>query len=350
METAISCYLCVTGLVAYTFATTSGSSVPPLYASQVSVELTTFCVFGMLVSIATTKGSLMSVTTSTRNDASSAMHQYVQEDDLQQSPVRKRQMRTHRRSMMGRTLLVTPPLVLALLLLISWYWSTSTGHVSALFLPTPGDTLASLIDGLGSGMYLRDALVVTVQESVFGFLLAVAVALPLGYGLVKSRLLSATVQPYLSAVQAIPALVIAPFIVLWLGYGLVPNMVICMLVVLFPIVINTILGLQTIEPAFIDAARVEGASGWSLFAHIEFPLALPALLAAVRTGFTLSITGAVVAEFVSGGSKGLGSLVMQGLQQYNTPMMFATIIVLAVLAALYYGSTWLLVKLAEIIY
>ena len=292
----------------------------------------------------------MSVTTSTRDDASSSMHQYVQAQDLQQSPVRKRQMRTPERSMMGRMLLVAPPLVLALLLLISWYWSTTPGHVSALFLPTPGDTLANLIDGLGSGAYLRDALAVTVQESVFGFLLAVAVALPLGYGLVKSRLLSATVQPYLSAIQAVPALVIAPFIVLWLGYGLVPNMVICMLVVLFPIVINTILGLQTIDPAFTDAARVEGASGWSLFTHIEFPLALPALLAAVRTGFTLSITGAVVAEFVSGGSKGLGSLVMQGLQQYNTPMMFATIIVLAVLAALYYGSTWLLVKLAERIY
>jgi NitT/TauT family transport system permease protein len=167
---------------------------------------------------------------------------------------------------------------------------------------------------------------------------------------VKSRLLSATFQPYLSAVQAVPALVIAPFIVLWLGYGLLPNMVICMLVVLFPIVINTMLGLQTIDGALTDAARVEGASGWSLFAHIEFPLALPSLLAAIRAGFTLSITGAVVAEFVSGGDAGLGSLVQQGLHQYNTPLMFATIIVLAVLAALYYGATWFLVKLAEIVY
>ena len=293
----------------------------------------------------------MSVTTSTREDVSPKMHQYEQvQDDLQQTPVRRRQGRTPKRNVTGRMLLVMPPLVLALLLLFGWYAGTTSGRIPALFLPTPSDVFATLMDGLGSGMYLRNALVVTVQESVFGFLLALVIAVPLGYGLVKSRLLSATIQPYLSAVQAVPALVIAPFIVLWLGYGLLPNMVICMLVVLFPIVINTMLGLQTVDSALTDAARVEGASGWSLFAHIEFPLALPSLLAAIRAGFTLSITGAIVAEFVNGGDAGLGALVQQGLHQYNTPLMFATIIVLAVLAALYYGATWFLVKLAEIVY
>ncbi|GAC1554359.1 MAG: ABC transporter permease [Ktedonobacteraceae bacterium] len=284
-------------------------------------------------------------------DAPTMVRTYAQaQDDLQQRLVRTDSVRTPAQNVMGRILLITPPLVLALLLLVSWYVSTTVGHVSSLFLPAPGDVLISLADGLGSGMYLRDALVVTLQESIFGFLLAVGVALPLGYGIAKSRFLAITVQPYLSAGQAIPALVIAPFLILWLGYGLVPIVVICMLVVLFPMVINTILGVRTIDSALIDAARVEGASGWSLLAHIEFPLALPSLLAAVRTGLTLSITGAVVGEFVSGGAIGLGSLVQQGLHQYNTPMMFATVLVLASLAALYYGATWLLVKLAEIIY
>ncbi len=292
----------------------------------------------------------MSVTTSTK-DAPATVRTYAQaQDDLQQRPVRTQNVRTPVQNVTGRMFSIVPPLVLALLLLVSWYVSTTAGHVSSLFLPPPGDVLTSLVDGLGSGMYLRDALVVTMQESTFGFLLAIGVALPLGYGLAKSRFLSITVQPYLSAIQAIPALVIAPFLVLWLGYGLVPNIVICMLVVLFPMVINTILGVQTIDHALTDSARVEGASGWSLLAYIEFPLALPSLLAAVRTGFTLSITGAVVGEFVSGGNAGLGSLVQQGLHQYDTPLMFATVIVLAVLAALYYGATWLLVKLAEFVY
>lgn len=294
----------------------------------------------------------MSVITSTKKDAPATVRTFAQaQEDLQQRPIRTDNVRTStNRNATGRILLIAPPLVLALLLLIGWYISTTTGRVSSLFLPTPGDVLAPLADGLGSGMYLRDALVVTLQESIFGFLLAVAVALPLGYGIAKSRILANTIQPYLSAGQAIPALVIAPFLILWLGYGLVPIMVICMLVVLFPMVINTILGVQTIDSALTDAARVEGASGWSLLAHIEFPLALPSLLAAVRTGLTLSITGAVVGEFVNGGAAGLGALVLQGQHQYDTPLMFAAVVVLALLAALYYSATWLLVKLAEIIY
>jgi NitT/TauT family transport system permease protein len=195
---------------------------------------------------------------------------------------------------------------------------------------------------------LSNALV-TIEESVLGFLLALAIALPLGYGLAKSRLLAVTLHPYVAAGQAIPAIVIAPFFSLWLGYGLLPNMLVCTLVVFFPIIVNTILGVQTIDSTLTDAARVEGASGWSLVAHIEFPLALPAILAAIRTGFTLSIVGALVGEFV-GGSQGLGALVLMAKNQFNTPFMFATVLVLAALAALYYGITWLLTKVAEAVY
>ena len=127
-------------------------------------------------------------------------------------------------------------------------------------------------------------------------------------------------------------------------------MIVCMLVVFFPMVITIILGVQTIDTTLTDAARVEGASGWPLLVSIEFPLALPAILAAIRTGLTLSITGALVGEFVSGGDLGLGALVQIAKTQYNTPFMFATLVVLGVLAAVYYGVSWLLVKLAEAIY
>jgi NitT/TauT family transport system permease protein len=241
------------------------------------------------------------------------------------------------------------PWLLALVLLICWYVSTAPGRINSLILPAPTDVFSSLVDGIASGLYLSNALV-TVQESVLGFLLAVVVALPLGYGLAKSRFLSATFQPYLAAGQAIPAIVIAPLLMLWLGYGMLPIMLVCALVVLFPMVINTIFGIQSIDRALTDAARVEGATGWPMLAHIEFPLALPAILAAIRTCFTLSITGALVGEFVAGGDQGLGALVLIAKNQYNTPLMFSTLIVLAVLAAVYYGATWLLVKLADIVY
>lgn len=250
---------------------------------------------------------------------------------------------------MQRVFTILPPCVFGLILLLSWYTGTTYGHISSLILPAPSDVYASLVDGIQSGVLLTNA-VVTIQESVLGFLLATVIALPLGYGVVKSRLLANTLQPYLAAGQAIPAIVLAPFLYLWLGPGLASVIVICMLVVIFPIVINTILGLQTIDRACVDAARVEGASGWSLLFHIEFPLALPAILAAIRAGFTLSITGALVGEFVCSPDRGLGGVVEVALGQYNMSFLFATVVVLAVLAVLYYSVTWLLVKIAVTIY
>ena len=289
----------------------------------------------------------MSVTTTTAEDVSLEVQESAHSDTRIVSPETRRARATQLAAQ--RAMLVVPPVVLALVLLVGWYVSTATGSVPSLILPVPHDVFTALSDGLQSGLFLSNALV-TIQESLLGFLLAVIVALPMGYGLAKSRIFAATVQPYLAAGQAIPAIVIAPILVLWLGYGLVPITILCMLVVLFPMVITTALGVQTIDHTYTDAARVEGASGWSMLVHIEFPLALPAILAALRTGLTLSITGALVGEFVSNSGQGLGALVFVAKDQFNTPLLFATLIVLAVLAAMYYGASWLLIKLANAIY
>ncbi|HYL44614.1 MAG TPA: ABC transporter permease [Ktedonobacteraceae bacterium] len=293
----------------------------------------------------------MSVTTSSREDVSLRIRTYEQGGAMPTAQQTGRRQSSPTVFLHGMERLVTlvPPLVLAVILLVSWYTSTAYGHVSSLFLPAPGDVLTSLISGLSSGLLVSNALI-TIEESLLGFLLALAIALPIGYGLAKSRLFAAAVQPYLAAGQAIPAIVIAPLLVIWIGYGLLPITILCMLIVIFPMVITIAFGVQTIDKTLTDAARVEGAHGWPLLASIEFPLALPAILAAVRTGLTLSITGAMVGEFVISGGQGLGSLVVQAGNQFNTALLFATLIVLATLAGLYYGASWLLVKLAEAIY
>jgi NitT/TauT family transport system permease protein len=288
----------------------------------------------------------MSVTTPTENQ--SLETQEASPDDRRKVSSGIRHSRTMPIAT-RRAMLVIPPLVLAVFLLVSWYVSTARGWVPGFILPTPQDVFAALVDGIRSGLFLSNALV-TIQESLLGFLLGVIIALPLGYGIAKSRLFAATVQPYLAVGQAIPAIVIAPILVIWLGYGLLPITILCMLVVLFPMVITTALGVQTIDHTYTDAARVEGASGWSLLVHIEFPLALPAILAALRIGLTLSITGALVGEFVNNSAQGLGALVFEAKDQLNTPLLFATLIFLSGLAALYYSASWLLIKLADIVY
>jgi len=270
--------------------------------------------------------------------------------DAPSSSLATLQKRTQRAQVaMRRLLLILPPLLLGVLILGSWYAGTTLGHVPAFILPAPGDVFTSLGDGLGSGLFLSNALV-TIEESLVGFALAVAIGLPVGYGIAKWRLFAATVQPYLAAGQAIPAIVIAPVLFLLLGYGAAPIIILCALIVLFPMVITTALGFQTIDQALIDAARVEGATGLPMLVQIEFPLALPAILAALRTGLTLSITGALVGEFVVQGSSGLGALVLVSTDQFNMSQLYATLIVLGFLAALYYCASWLLVKLANAIY
>jgi NitT/TauT family transport system permease protein len=242
-----------------------------------------------------------------------------------------------------------PPVILAALFLFAWHTSTTYGHVQSAVLPAPADVFSSLIDGIQSGLYWNNMLV-TIQESLLGFLLALAIALPLGYGIAKSRFLASLLQPYLAAGQAIPALVISPFLFNWLGIGILPVIVICMLVVIFPLIVNTVFGIQSIDRELLDATRLEGATGLSLLLFIEFPLTLPAILAAVRSGLTLSITGAIVGEFFNNPDKGLGALVQIASHQYNKPFLFATILILALLAAIYYSLTWLLVKAADSIY
>lgn len=259
----------------------------------------------------------------------------------------------HKRARAARTasrlLTILAPVLLGMALLGGWYLSTARGLIAAYELPPPSDVWTSLWDGLTSGLFLHMAWV-TIQESLGGFLLAIVIALPVGFGLAKWRLFAATIYPYLAAGQAIPAIVIAPFLVVWMGYGMGPTVVLCFLVVLFPMIITTALGFQTLDQALVDAARVEGASFWPMVTKIEFPLALPAIMAAVRTGLTLSIVGALVGEFVTNTDQGLGALVEIAKNQYDVPLMFATVLILAVLAAIFYGITWGLTKLSEVVY
>lgn len=249
----------------------------------------------------------------------------------------------------ARLLSILPPVILGLILLASWYTGTTSGAVPAYQLPSIASVGDALWNGLSSGIFLSNAWV-TLQESVGGFLIALVVGLPTAYGLARWRPFAATVHPYLAAGQAIPAIVIAPFLVIWLGYGFVPTLVVCCLVVFFPFVITSAYGFQSIDRSLMDAARVEGAAFWPLLTRIEFPLALPAIMAAVRTCLTLSITGALVGEFVAGGDQGLGVLVLLAKNQYDLAQMFATVGMLACLAAILYGITRGLTWLTEALY
>jgi NitT/TauT family transport system permease protein len=229
------------------------------------------------------------------------------------------------------------PILLGAGVLILWAVATRASRIPALLLPSPGSVLAALWTGLADGSLLSAA-GFTLVESLCGFAIGAAIALPIGYAVARSPLVAASLQPYLAASQALPAVALAPLFVIWLGYGLPPTAALAALIVFFPAAITTTLGVRTLDREVLEAARVDGASGWQLLLAIELPLALPAVLAGLRTSLTLSVTGAVVGEFVLGGfGTGLGSLATQALKDFDTAQLFAVLIVLGAMASLLYG-------------
>lgn len=187
-----------------------------------------------------------------------------------------------------------------------------------------------------NGVMLRD-LRTTLAEAFSGFAVALVCGLGLGLLLARTKLLSPILSPFVAASQAMPIIAFAPLLVVWFGFGLLPKTIICALIIFFPILVNTESGLRAVDRDLIEASWTMGGSGWQTLRYVEIPLALRPLLAGVRMGLTLAITGAVVGEFVAS-SAGLGYLMNYGRTLYNAPMVFAASLTMALVAILCYAA------------
>lgn len=228
------------------------------------------------------------------------------------------------------------PWLFGAVLLAGWWALAASGSFPAFMLPSP-DAVASrlLADLVNTTLWPYAGR--TFAAAVGGCLLGAVVALPLATAIHTWRVVDAALSPLLGATQAIPAIAIAPLLVLWVGYGLGPITLLCALLVFFPILIASVVGLRHVNGSVVDAARMDGASRAALLVHIEIPMALPTILAGLRNGFALSVTGAIVGEMVMGG-QGLGQLLTIQRDSLDTAGMFATIIVLCLMASLLYGA------------
>ena len=239
-------------------------------------------------------------------------------------------------------LTVLAPFCLGAVLLAGWAATAAVGTVPRNLLPSPGAVARELWEGLVVYADMWGYIGVTLTEALSGCGVGFLVALPLAIVIYRCRIVSAAVLPFLGATQAIPAIALANLLILWIGYGLGSIVALCALMVFFPILVSSVVGFRHIDRDILAAAQVDGAGTVSLLVFIEIPLALHNILAGVRNGFTLSVTGAVVGEMVMGGT-GLGTLLTVQRDSYTTAGMFASIIVLAVMATAIYS----LVALAE---
>jgi NitT/TauT family transport system permease protein len=231
-----------------------------------------------------------------------------------------------------------------LLALGIWQAVASFGGLPSFMLPSPEQVAARFGKALSDGMLLRHS-AVTILEVLLGLTAGSLLATLLGYGLAKSRALERLLSPYLVASQAIPIVAIAPLLVIWFGPGMFSKVLICALIVFFPVLVNTVVGLRAVPANLRDLMRSLQASRLQILRHLEIPAALPVFLGGLRIGATLSVIGAVIGEFV-GADSGLGFLINVSRGTYDTALTFVAVFTLVVMALGLYGSVLLLEKLS----
>ncbi len=221
-----------------------------------------------------------------------------------------------------------PPLFAGVLLLSLWQLGVSLSDVPESFLPSPYAVFSTLWTQRG---LLWDNSLTTLLETVLGVGLAVALALVWALLLDNFGFLKRALLPYFIASQTIPIIVLAPLMLLWFGFGLLPKTLLVALFAFFPIVLSTLSGLEQTPSDRHDLMRSLAASPWQTFRLLRWPFALPSFLAGLRITLSYSVTGAIFSEYV-GGFSGLGILLQTSANSRATALVFATIIVIALLS------------------
>ena len=214
--------------------------------------------------------------------------------------------------------------------LVAWKLLTVVTGTPDYILPAPEVVADRALLAIGSGL-LWEHTAVTISEILLGLVVGAASAIAVGTALGKSVVIERVLSPYIVAAQSVPILALAPLLDIWFGGGLLARVLICALIVFFPIAIATMVGMRSADPLLREMFRSLGATRGQITARLEIPSALPVLFGGLRVGVTLAVIGAIVAEW-AGASSGLGVLINitdQGL--FDTPLMFVALTTLAVI-------------------
>lgn len=226
--------------------------------------------------------------------------------------------------------------------LLAWEFAVYGLAIPRYLLPPPTEVAVELVKRWPR---VFEQALVTGEEILAGFLLAVVVSIPLALMISFSRIIERTLYPVIVFLQIIPKIAIAPLFIIWFGFGFTPKLLLVFLLSFFPIVVSSIAGFKALDPDVTDLARSTGASRLMMFLRIQLPQALPQIFTGMKVGAALSATAAVVAEFVAS-DKGLGYLLLEYNANLETPMVFGVIIVLSALGLLVYYAVELIERLA----
>lgn len=243
------------------------------------------------------------------------------------------------RSWHRKTGIWTLPSTVVLGLLV-WGAVSQWAELPAFILPSPVMVGNRFLQLLGDGSLVRHTWA-TLSEVMGGLVLGVLAATVLGYILGKSETIERLLAPYIVASQSIPVVAVAPLLIIWFGSGRISKILISALIVFFPVLVNTIVGVRSVPKDLRDLMRSLRATRWQVFSKLEAPAAMPVLLGGIKIGATLSVIGAVVGEFV-GADEGLGFLINVGRGLYDTAMVFVAVFGLVTMAMVMYISVVLI--------
>jgi NitT/TauT family transport system permease protein len=224
--------------------------------------------------------------------------------------------------------------------LLLWEGLVRLFRYPAFILPSPGRVWSRFLDVAADGTLLRHTSL-TLVEIFAGLLIGLTSATILGYVIAKSPTLDRLLSPYIVAAQAVPIVALAPLLIIWFGFGSLSKILVCALTLFLPVLVNTAVGIRSVDRNLRELMQSLRASRWQMFAMLEAPAALPVLFGGLKIGVTLSVIGAVVGEFV-GADRGLGFLVNLARGMFDTPLLFVALFTLVVIALALYGAVTLL--------
>lgn len=219
------------------------------------------------------------------------------------------------------------PVALVATIVAFWEFAVRLTGTPTWLLPAPSDVGRSLIDD--RGILLPNALV-TLSEVLIGFALALTAGVGLGIAVYRSATLERVLYPIIIASQTVPIPALAPLLLVWFGYGLLPKVLVTALVGFFPIVVNTVEGLRSTDRDLVNLLRSFGAPRGKVFRLAEFPASLPAVFAGAKIAVAVCVIGAVFGELV-GAKAGLGYLMTRAIAQFETPRLVAAIVLLSIM-------------------
>lgn len=226
-----------------------------------------------------------------------------------------------------------PLLGIIIALFVVWEAWTRIFNVPVFVLPAPSVIFMKIVN---SWVLLNANAWITLVEVVLGFGLSVVVGIPLAILIVYSRLFERVAFPLMVSLQTIPKVALAPIIIMWFGYGIMPKIMVAFLISFFPIVINSVIGMRSVEKEMVYLARSMGANELTTFIKIRLPKALPSIFGGLRIGIGQAVVGATVGEFIAAAA-GLGYLQLVSQVRLDTPLLFASVVMLSLLGVLLFN-------------